>query len=434
MCNLKNIKFIEKSIKIHGDKYDYSKVNYVNNITFVLIGYKNIFYEISPANHLKGSKIENRKKVIDLESFKLLANKIHKNKYDYSKVEYKKNKLPIIIGCKIHGYFSQKMGDHLHGHGCMKCGKESMKNKMRLSYDDIVKKIENKHGEKYKYLNLFKNINLNTQLDIICPTHGEFSQKVRYHMNFGCMKCGYNLNTRNKGLDVFITESNIKWDNYYDYSKFNYINNSTKSIIICPSHGEFYQTPNIHMKSSCKKCGYFKNSLKSRMSQEEYISKCHIKHNNKYDYSNSNYTTSRLKIDIICPVHGKFTQNAQSHLSGTSCSNCSESKGEKDVRIFLEKNNIEFETQKRYVDCVFKITLPFDFHLTDYNMCIEFDGQQHFKSMKFFGGDDALEMSKLKDNIKTKYCLDNNIKLIRIPYWDMKNIETILKKELNIND
>ena len=74
--------------------------------------------------------------------------------------------------------------------------------------------------------------------------------------------------------------------------------------------------------------------------------------------------------------------------------------------------------------------LPFDFYLPNYNICIEYDGEQHFKPIKYFGGQKAFQSQQQKDEIKNKYCQDNKIKLIRISYMDYDNIEKILNKEL----
>ena len=76
--------------------------------------------------------------------------------------------------------------------------------------------------------------------------------------------------------------------------------------------------------------------------------------------------------------------------------------------------------------------MPFDFYLPDYNTCIEYDGELHYKAVDYFGGDDALGNTKCRDEIKTQYCKENNIKLIRIPYWEFDNIEEILNRELEV--
>lgn len=78
--------------------------------------------------------------------------------------------------------------------------------------------------------------------------------------------------------------------------------------------------------------------------------------------------------------------------------------------------------------------LRFDFYLSDYNILIEYNGKQHYYSIPYFGGEDTLKRQKVNDAIKEKYCQDNNIKLIRIPYWDFNNIESILEIEVGLKE
>ena len=89
--------------------------------------------------------------------------------------------------------------------------------------------------------------------------------------------------------------------------------------------------------------------------------------------------------------------------------------------------------QYKFDDCKFKYVLPFDFYLPQYNCCIEFDGEQHYKIIKHFGGFDKFVDTKIRDTIKNEYCKNNDIKLIRISYWNFNNIEKILKNELELN-
>ncbi|MDM0587711.1 hypothetical protein QTH25_13120 [Clostridium perfringens] len=112
-----------------------------------------------------------------------------------------------------------------------------------------------------------------------------------------------------------------------------------------------------------------------------------------------------------------------------SCPVCKESKGEKAIREYLEKNNIIFKQEYKFEDCRYKYVLPFDFYISSKNLCIEFDGRQHFESNDFFGGEKSFKDTKIRDKIKNNYCKDNNIKLIRIPYWELDSIEKILDKE-----
>ncbi len=104
--------------------------------------------------------------------------------------------------------------------------------------------------------------------------------------------------------------------------------------------------------------------------------------------------------------------------------------GESLVEKYLIENNIQYIYQKKFEDCRNILELPFDFYLTEKNICIEFDGIQHSQSVEYYGGEEAFASRIVRDNIKTKYCIDNNIKLIRIPHLDLKNIDTILKNNL----
>lgn len=101
------------------------------------------------------------------------------------------------------------------------------------------------------------------------------------------------------------------------------------------------------------------------------------------------------------------------------------SRGEIDISIFLTKNQISYQTNFTFSD--FKLKL-FDFYLPDYNICIEYDGEQHFKPIDYFGGVEAFVDTQRRDREKDAYCIRNNIKLFRIPYWDKNKLETILQK------
>jgi very-short-patch-repair endonuclease len=123
-------------------------------------------------------------------------------------------------------------------------------------------------------------------------------------------------------------------------------------------------------------------------------------------------------IKIICPFHGIFEQQPLHHLNGSGCPICKTSKGEKLIKKLLDGINIKYDYQKRFKNCKNTKPIPFDFYLPDYNICIEYDGIQHFKPISIFGGKKSLENQKIKDKIKNVYCEKNNIKLIRIKYTD----------------
>jgi very-short-patch-repair endonuclease len=112
------------------------------------------------------------------------------------------------------------------------------------------------------------------------------------------------------------------------------------------------------------------------------------------------------------------------------CENNRESIGERLIKEYLDNNKINYEQEKIFKSCRNINPLPFDFYLPDYKICIEYDGELHYKVVEHFGGEKKLKMQKNNDKIKTDWCLLNNIELLRIPYNKKKKISEILKKEL----
>ena len=119
---------------------------------------------------------------------------------------------------------------------------------------------------------------------------------------------------------------------------------------------------------------------------------------------------------MLSKLFGVFEQTPASHLKGSGCPRCKNSKGENKIYNYLNDKKIVFETQKSFVGCRNINPLFFDFYLPKYNMCIEYDGIQHFKSIERFGGVSEFDNCRIRDNIKNNYCKDNNIKLLRIKY------------------
>ena len=282
----------------------------------------------------------------------------------------------------------------------------------KLTLEDFVKKAKEIHNDKYRY-DLVDYIGSKIKVKIICPIHGVFEQEPRLHLSGnGCKMCANDNLFSNKNRFI---ESAIKiHNNKYDYSLVNYINNETKVKIICEKHGIFEQKPKHHLYNcGCTEC--MKDKL--RKNEKEYISECIKIHNNIYDYSKVKYINNKSKIIITCKIHGNFYQVSRSHLLGHGCPHCKESNGEKEIIKYFKLYNISYIRQKKFDDCKgIKNKLPFDFYLPDYNICIEFDGIQHFKPLKFFGGKKTFVERQKTDSIKNIYCKQNNITLLRIKY------------------
>jgi len=183
------------------------------------------------------------------------AKQIHGNKYDYSLVEYKNSKTKIKIICPIHGIFEQNPYNHINGRGCKKCGNSIIATKQTNSLEKALEKAKQIHGNKYDY-SLVEYKNNKTKVKIICPIHGIFEQTFHDHLSKkGCPKCGNikgHEKTKNNNFKNIATKIH---GNKYDYSLVEYKNNKTKVKIICPIHGIFEQTPNCHLRlQGCPKC------------------------------------------------------------------------------------------------------------------------------------------------------------------------------------
>jgi hypothetical protein len=348
------------------------------------------------------------------------ANKKHNNKYDYKLVNYVDSTSPINIICPIHGIFIQTPVGHLRGRGCASC---AGKNKTIKQFISEANKI---HNNKYDY-SKSNYINAITPIIITCPIHGEFKQKPSSHLlGYGCIVCGGN---RILTTDEFIKKANKIHNNRYDYSKVNYINSHIGVIITCPIHGDFEQKPNNHLNgTNCSKCIKIIHSQQRTFSTNKFIDMANKIHNNKYDYSKTQYTKSINRVNILCPLHGMFIQNAGSHLAGHGCPNCNESKGELKIKQLLNEKSIKYIFQKTFNDCKNKNNrkLKFDFYLPNKNILIEYDGKHHFKPIEYFGGITSYEKLIEYDKIKNQYAELNKIKLIRISYLEYENINKIL--------
>ena len=300
------------------------------------------------------------------EEFIADARKVHGNKFDYTKVEYINNKTKVCIICPIHGEFWQYPQDHTKGVGCSKCN-----GGVSHSNEEWLEKFKKVHGERYFYnIKDTDKLSAYSKIEIICPKHGKFYQNCMNHsLGQGCHLCAdeYSAIKRSNTKEQFITNARKVHCDKYDYSKVKYINNHIEVCIICPIHGEFWQKPNVHLLNhGCPKC-----------------------------------VCSRLETEIV---------------------NC------------LEDNKIEYihQANKKILPWLKKQSL--DFYLPNYDVAIECQGGQHFNSVEWFGGVDALRKTIERDKRKRKLCEENGIKLlyysnldIEYPYFVYKNKQELIK-------
>lgn len=365
-------------------------------------------------------------KALTTAEFIKRAKKVHGDKYDYSNTTYTGAKNNVEIKCNTHNsIFIQIAGNHIQGRGCSDCTKG--KNYEVWDNKTFIQKAKSVHGDKYDYSRV-EYINSYTHVEIICPIHGSFNQIAGGHyQGHGCLKCG-NEN-RKLSLKEFIQKAeSVHGEGKYDYSQVIYINNSTHIEIGCPRHGIFFeQTPGHHLDGNgCEKCA----RDNSRLTMDEFIQRAQSVHGDKYDYSKVAYLDHMTKVEILCQKHGSYWQTPNHHLClGNGCHKCNESKGEKMVSAVLDKLRIPYEKQKKFPTCRNINCLPFDFYLESYNLCIEYDGQQHFEPVKHFGGEERFKTQQEIDTIKNEWCENNNVNLLRIDYR-IKDIEPLITQML----
>ena len=362
------------------------------------------------------------------------SKKLHGDKYDYSKVDYKNTRTKVCIICPIHGEFWQLPNSHINGNGCKFCAIERIRESLSSNAEEFVKRAREVHGDKYDYSKVeYKNAN--TKVCIICPIHGEFWQLPTGHLNGqGCQRC-YGNNISN--TEEFIENAKKIHGDKYDYSKVDYKNNKVKVCIICPEHGEFWQKPNGHLSGNgCKKCSYVERGKNKSKTTEQFIEAAKQIHGNKYDYSKVDYKNNHTKVCIICPEHGEFWQKPNNHLTNKQdCPKCKQSKLEKELALWLQSKNINYVTQKKFEWLKSKQNyLRLDFYLPDYNVAIECQGGQHFFQVEHFGGEEAFKKQQIWDKLKKKLCNEHGIKMIYYTKKEFKNDSNITDKRLLLKE
>ena len=180
-----------------------------------------------------------------------------------------------------------------------------------------------------------------------------------------------------------------------------------------------------------RSCGCYKNEVTSKRSCKDLLGM-------KYGKLTVIGLTDGRKHgrqvwECLCECGNKCYVQTTDLLDGhiKTCG-CVKSTSENRIAEYLDNNNIFYERQKKFIGCKNINYLLFDFYIPSMNLAIEYDGEQHYINIDFFGN--QLEEQKRKDEIKTKYCEENDIVLVRIPYWEKDNIESILSDWLFLND
>lgn len=311
-------KFLERAHKKHGEYYSYRNMSYKNYTTPITITCPiHGDFEMTPRDHAsKGygcpkCGIEKRanKRRDTKDSFVKKAEKKHNHFYDYSKVDYKDSQTPVTVICPKHGPFSIRPDMHIQGNGCRECANEKISKKLALGEDEFKVRAAELHNGKYDY-SLVKYKNQLTEVNIICPIHGIFSQKPEYHLN----------------------------------------------------------------GSECPECAKITRAMKHLLTNEDFINRANEIHWYRYGYNKTRYTGIFNEVTITCPIHGDFTQKANDHLCGCGCQECGRmfSKYENEIYEYLKKLLPNTEIIKN--DRIILLGNELDLYIPSKRVAIEFDG------------------------------------------------------------
>ncbi|MCP4344383.1 MAG: hypothetical protein GY795_02530 [Desulfobacterales bacterium] len=258
----------------------------------------------------------------DTGRFVRRAKIVHGEKYDYNPSEYDNAGEKLEIRCPEHGVFMQSPSTHLRGRGCPECS-----GKKKLTNEIFIKRARKVHGKKYSYKEV-NYVNGKTKVRIICKIHGCFEQLPSSHfLGSGCPEC---VGMKKLTASEFITRAVKKHGSRYDYSEVKYTNRQAAVKIICKKHGCFMQVANNHLKGrGCPEC-----NSKKKLTKKTFVEKAIKIHGKKYSYEEVNYVNSKIKVRIICKIHGCFEQVPSFHLSGQGCPECD---GKLTKKAFVEK-------------------------------------------------------------------------------------------------
>jgi len=213
----------------------------------------------------------------------------------------------------------------------------------KLTQKEVLDRFKKVHGDEYDY-SLVEYEGQSKKVIIVCRVHGHFLQRPGDHLRgSGCQDCGIlkRSNAQRKTREKFIEDAKSVHGDKYDYSLVEYEGKEKKVIIICPIHGDFFQTPSNHIKYECRDCGILKNSNAQRKTREKFIEDAKSVHGDKYDYSLVEYVNAGTKVKIICKKdgHGVFNQIPSDHYR-YGCPDCG----------ILKRSNSRRSTKAQFIE------------------------------------------------------------------------------------
>lgn len=340
--------------------------------------------------------MDKKKEVITKEIFIELGKQIHGDKFDYSEVIYVNTKTKVKLTCERGHKIQITYQDHINKKSnCIFCVREDMAIKVRFeAKQNFYKRANEIHNNKYNYEKV-NYIDSHTKVIIICDKGHEFEQQPTSHLaGQGCKYCNQiALNEGNPLTNVKLPRITIKWtkDKFiekgkeihgdeYDYSMVNFISKKKPVTLKCSRNHTFEQIPELHLKgNNCRQCAV------NNYSNEEFIQKSKEIFGDTFDYSKCNYINAFKKVILICNKDKhEFEVNPNRHYTNLGCPLCNqttEGKVEKELRK-LYNDDLKLQFLIKNINEI--KTYPFDFLIEKYKVIVELDGKQHFETVPFF--------------------------------------------------
>lgn len=255
----------------------------------------------------------------------------HGDRYDYSQVEYVHSQAKVVIICPEHGPFPQGPAEHARGQGCPRCARRRQTGAPPLAWDEIEERLLTVHGGKYAYDGTGYR-DTTSKIRATCPLHGDFWPEVNAHLRgkYGCRECSYVERGQAKQMkfEEFLQRAREKFGYRLQYDPWSWDTHTNIGLkrlrLRCPEHGWQELKPVNHLNSplGCPACGNLLAGDKRRLTTEEFIARSVVVHEGKYGYQKTVYTNAADKLVITCPEHGDFSQAAANHMAGHGCPAC----------------------------------------------------------------------------------------------------------------
>lgn len=377
----------------------------------------NVYWNMNPTDALKGSGCElcRREKI----------NKFHQKTHEQYIIElynvnpniiakeaYIDAKTPILHKCTTHNVeWKIAPSNALQGQGCCKCKSEKIKNKLSKTHEQYLDELR-KANPDIEPIEQYIGANIPILHRCLIDGYEWYAQPNNMLNGYGCPKCSRRYRRTHKDYVLEVSEINSDIEVIGTFCGL-----QTPILHRCKIHNiEWMAYPEFILRGcGCSECGNEKIREKLGKTHEQYVQE--LKEINPNVEVIGMYINSITPILHKCLIDGYEWYTTPMTMLNGGCPQCNESSGERSVRLWLDNNEIRYVREKSFDDCIDKKPLPFDFYLPDYNVCIEYQGQQHYYPVEIFGGEEIFQKQQRHDNIKRDYCKNHGIRLLEIPYY-----------------